>query len=191
LFAAHVGQVKASAVVLVEDETDIADGDIASVVVKLERPNLADGEAEGPVHAPLFPAAKFEEFWAILLNSANNKIIVFTRIRSTEKLVEEKLRFMIGSPGDHHLVLHLISDSYTGLDHKIDLKFKALSKEAVVKDIFVHPEDAELDQYPTLFEQMMGVEKDDEYESDVDDDPAEAAANRYLQDEDDDDVEPE
>ena len=164
-FAKHVGSVKITAKIEVEDEPDIAEGDIATCVVEIDRKNLAEGEAEGPVHAPLFPVTKFEEFWAILSNTANGKLITFSRIRSSEKLVVEKLRFMIGSPGDHHLQLHVVSDSYAGLDSTFDLKFKALTKEAVKKEVFVHPEDAELDKFPTLFEQMMGIEKEDEYES--------------------------
>ena len=91
---------------------------------------------------------------------------------------------MIGSSGQHHLVLHVLSDSYSGLDNTFDLKFNALDKDAVKKEVFIHPEDADLDKYPTLFEQMMGIEKDDEYESDVD--PAEDAANRGIGDSEDD-----
>lgn len=168
-FCRHVGQVKVNAKIEVEDEQDIAEGDVASCVIDIDRMNLSEGEAEGPVHAPLFPGSKFEEFWCILTNTANGKMICHTRIRSNEKKVQEKLRFMIGSPGPHHLVLQVISDSYAGLDHSFDLKFTALDKEAVKKEVFIHPEDAELDKYPTLFEQMMGIEKDDEYESDDDD----------------------
>lgn len=174
-WTSHVASRKISARVEVEDETEIADGDIASVVITIDRPNLKENTAEGPVHAPLFPVSKFEEFWAILTNQANGKMICFSRIRSTEKHVEEKLRFMVGSSGDHHLVLNIVSDSYAGLDEQFDLKFKALDKEAVKKEVFIHPEDAELDKYPTLFEQMMGLDKDEEYESDID--PAEERAN--------------
>ena len=179
----HVGQATVKVRIEVEDEVNIADGDIASVVIDIDRPNLAEGEAEGPVHAPLFPGSKFEEYWAILTNHANGKMICFSRIRSVEKSTVEKLRFMVGSSGDHHLVLNVVSDSYAGLDWKFDLKFKALEKDAVKAEIFVHPDDAELDKYPTLYEQMMGLEKDDEYESDVD--PAEERANAQIQDDDD------
>ena len=165
-FVKHVGNTEISAKIEVEDEPDIAEGDIATVVVDIVRNNLKPGEAEGPVHAPLFPVSKFEEFWAILTNTANGKLISYARIRSTERIHQEKLRFMIGSQGDHHLQLHVVSDSYAGMDRVFDLKFKALDKEAVRKELFVHPEDAELDKFPTLYEQMMGIEKDDEYESD-------------------------
>jgi translocation protein SEC63 len=168
-FCKHVGQAKISAKIEVEDESDVAEGDIASCVVTIERNNLQDGQAEGPVHAPLFPISKFEEYWVILTNTANGKMICHSRIRSTEKRAEEKMRFMIGSAGDHHLVLHVISDSYAGLDQTFDLKFKALNKDAVKKEIYIHPEDAELDKYPTLFEQMMGIDKEEEYESDDED----------------------
>ena len=93
-------------------------------------------------------------------------MICHSRIRSAEKSVVEKMQFMVGSAGAHHLQLHVVSDSYIGLDRVFDLKFTTLDKQAVQKEVFVHPEDAELDKFPTLFEQMMGIEKDDEYESD-------------------------
>ncbi len=186
-FVSHVGGTAIKARVEVEDEADIAEGDIASVVVDIERKNLKEKEAEGPVHAPLFPGSKFEEFWAILTNTANGKLISFSRIRSGEKNVEERIRFMVGSAGDHHLQLHVVSDSYTGLDRTFDLKFKALDKESVRKELFVHPEDAELDQFPTLYEQMMGIEKNDEYESDDDGDEGNAKNVDDVQVDDDDD----
>jgi translocation protein SEC63 len=175
-FVCHVNGTKISAKIEVEDEPNFAEGDVATVTITLDRDHLAVGEAEGPVHAPLFPGSKFEEFWCMLVNTANGKMITYTRLRSGEKHVEEKIRFMIGSAGAHHLVLHVVSDSYAGLDRNFELKFTAVSKESVKKEVFIHPEDADLDKYPTLFEQMMGIEKDDEYESDVD--PAEEAANR-------------
>ena len=175
-FVCHVNGTKISAKIEVEDEPNFAEGDVATVTITLDRDHLAVGEAEGPVHAPLFPGSKFEEFWCMLVNTANGKMITYTRLRSGEKHVEEKIRFMIGSAGAHHLVLHVVSDSYAGLDKNFELKFTAVSKESVKKEVFIHPEDADLDKYPTLFEQMMGIEKDDEYESDVD--PAEEAANR-------------
>ena len=186
-FAKHVGKTNISARVEVEDESDIAEGDIASVVVDIDRASLSANQAEGPVHAPLFPGSKFEEFWAILVNTANGKMITYTRIKSQEKNVTERLRFMVGSAGDHHLQLHVVSDSYAGLDRLFDLKFKALDKEAVKKELFVHPEDAELDKFPTLFEQMMGIEKDDEYESD--DEEGEQRSSPEVQVEDDDEDE--
>ena len=165
-FCRHVGKANISARIEVEDEEGVADGDIASCVVEIDRTNLSENQAEGPVHAPLFPVSKFEEFWVILTNVANGKMICHSRIRSAEKSVVEKMRFMVGSAGAHHLQLHVVSDSYIGLDRVFDLKFTALDKQAVQKEVFVHPEDAELDKFPTLFEQMMGIEKDDEYESD-------------------------
>lgn len=188
-FVRHVNGTKISAKIEVEDEPNFAEGDVATVTISLDREHLAIGHAEGPVHAPLFPGSKFEEFWCMLVNTANGKMITYTRIRSGEKHVEEKLRFMIGSPGQHHLVLHIVSDSYAGVDKNFDLKFTAVDKDSVKKEVFIHPEDADLDKYPTLFEQMMGIEKDDEYESDVD--PAEAAANAAGREDDNDDEESE
>ena len=186
-FIRHVGGTDISAKVEVEDEADIAEGDIASIVVNIDRKHLKENEAEGPVHAPMFPGSKFEEFWLILTNTSNGKMISYTRIRSTEKNIEERIRFMVGSSGPHHLQLHVVSDSYSGLDKLVDLKFNALDKESVRKEFFVHPEDAELDQFPTLYEQMMGIEKNDEYESD--DEDGGPTGSREVEVEDDDEEE--
>merc|ERR1739848_94991 len=101
----------------VEDEKDVVVGDIATVTAGLTRKNLKENEAMGPVHAPLFPEPKFEEWWIFLVEGSGNvRIIAFERLRDTERHVEEKLRFQVQRPGKHQLVLHALSDSYVGID---------------------------------------------------------------------------
>ena len=56
----------------VEDEKEIVVGDIATVTVHLTRKNLQEGEAAGPVHAPLFPEPKFEEWWIFLVGARSD-----------------------------------------------------------------------------------------------------------------------
>ena len=42
--------------------------DVATVTVRLLRKHLQKDEALGPVHAPFFPTAKFEEWWFFLVD---------------------------------------------------------------------------------------------------------------------------
>lgn len=169
-FASHCSNMECKAITEVEDEKEIVVGDIATVTVQLLRKNLHEGEAMGPVHAPLFPEPKFEEWWIFLVEGApNTRIIAFERIRDTERLIEAKLRFQISRPGKHSLTVHALCDSYVGIDKKVDLNFNVSTEDEVKREIFVHPEDEELDLQPTLFQQFMGeLGGDDDSEEEED-----------------------
>lgn len=176
-FNSHMSQIEFKAVTEVEDETEIVVGDIATVTCTLLRKNLKDGEAMGPVHAPLFPEPKFEEWWVFLVEGApNTRIIAFERIRDTEREVEAKLRFQISRPGKHSLTVHALCDSYVGIDQKVELNFNAMTEEEVKREIFVHPEDEELDLQPTLFQQFMGELGQEEESEEEEDDKTKAKA---------------
>lgn len=155
-FCAHVSDVELKAVIEVEDEGDVVVGDVATVTCQLRRKNLREKEAMGPVHAPLFPEPKFEEWWLFLVETTSSRIITFEKMKDTGCLAEEKLRFQVSRPGKHSLVLHAVCDSYAGIDQKIDLNFNALTEDEVKREVTVHPEDEELDLQPTLFQQFMG-----------------------------------
>lgn len=156
-FVAHVSDVELKAVIEVEDEGDIVVGDVATVTCQLRRKNLRDKEAMGPVHAPLFPEPKFEEWWLFLVEATpSTRIITFEKIKDTSGTAEEKLRFQVSRPGKHNLVLHAVCDSYAGIDQKVDLNFNAMTEDEVKREVFTHPEDEELDLQPTLFQQFMG-----------------------------------
>lgn len=172
-FVAHVSDVQVKAIIEVEDEEDMVVGDIATVSVQLTRRNLRDNEAAGPVHAPLFPEAKFEEWWLFLVEGTTgapaSKIIAFERLRDTDKVVEQKLRFQVTKPGKRKVELHALCDSYAGIDKKIDLSFTAYEEHEIKREVIVHKEDEDLDLQPTLFQQFMGDfggedESEDEHE---------------------------
>mmetsp|Transcript_87810 Transcript_87810/g.188376 ORF Transcript_87810/g.188376 Transcript_87810/m.188376 type:complete len:672 (-) Transcript_87810:157-2172(-) len=170
-FCAHVSHMELKAVVEVEDESTVVVGDVATVSAALCRRNLREGEAMGPVHAPLFPEPKSEEWWLFLVEAApSTRIIAFEKIRDPERLVEEKLRFQVSRPGKHSLVLHALCDSYSGIDQRVELNFTAYQEEEVKREIVVHPEDEDLDLQPTLFQQFMGElnrEEESEEEEEV------------------------
>merc|ERR1712187_289924 len=128
--------------------------------------------AMGPVHAPLFPEPKFEEWWLFLTESqATTRILAFERLRDTEREFGEKLRFQVSRPGKHHFTLHALCDSYAGIDQKVELTFNVLQEDEVKREVFVHPEDEQLDLQPTLFQQFMGeLNREEESEEEEEDD---------------------
>ncbi|CAK0863473.1 unnamed protein product [Prorocentrum cordatum] len=142
-FTQHVSDMDVQAKVEVEDEAQIVVFDVATVTVRMERKNLQENEAVGPVHAPLFPEPKFEDWWLFLVEggSATTRIIASQRIRDTEKVVVEKLRFQLSRAGKHQLVLHAMCDSYAGLDKKVELNFNVCTEDEVKREVIVHPED--------------------------------------------------
>eukprot|EP00928_Gymnodinium_smaydae_P053380 TRINITY_DN37386_c1_g1_i1.p1 TRINITY_DN37386_c1_g1~~TRINITY_DN37386_c1_g1_i1.p1 ORF type:complete len:669 (+),score=215.27 TRINITY_DN37386_c1_g1_i1:122-2128(+) len=177
-FVSHVGEVELKASIEVEDEGEIVVGDIATVSCAICRKNLKEGEAMGPVHAPFFPEPKFEEWWLFLVEAApSTRIIAFEKLKDTERVVEERLRFQVTRPGKHNLVLHAVCDSYAGLDQKVELNFNAHTDEEVKREIIVHREDEDLDLQPTLFQQFMG-EFNQEEESEEEEDEKEAKSKQ-------------
>lgn len=57
------------------------------------RQNLQEGEAAGPVHAPFFPAPKFEEIWIFLLESTGQRIVTFDRLKGHGRVLQDRARF--------------------------------------------------------------------------------------------------
>jgi len=173
-FALHLSSVEMMAEISVEDESEVVVGDIATVTVQMKRTNLRENEAAGPVHAPFFPEAKYEEWWLFLTEpSPGNKVIAMERVRDADQFVETKLRFQVlGRPGKRKLELHAWNDSYVGIDKKLELTLDVLEENESKREIFIHKEDEELDLIPTLFQQLMGdfgqldEESEDEHEPD-------------------------
>jgi translocation protein SEC63 len=184
-FAKHVSDMDLQVKIEVEDEDHMVVGDVATVTARLERRNLREGEAMGPVHAPLFPEPKFEEWWIFLTEggSTTTRILAFERIRDTERVVVEKLRFQLSRPGKHSLCLHALCDSYSGLDKKFDINFNVSTEDEVKREVVVHPEDEELDLQPTLFQQFMGElnQDDDESEEEAEEDNKKKPAAKKIE----------
>ncbi|EUD74247.1 translocation protein SEC63 [Plasmodium vinckei petteri] len=155
-FCTIVPDIKMNARILVEDETHIVKGDVASIYVQIDRTNLKEKEASGYIHAPYFPQPKFEEWWIIATYKGDDRILKHAHIKNCEKNIEEKLQFMVDKVGNLSVSIYLLSDCYFGCDKKLDLSFKAYSPNEIKREIFVHPEDLELDNEPTLFQQMLG-----------------------------------
>ena len=169
-----IPSIKISSKVFVDDDEDdnVYEGDLLTIQVTIERTDKAK-----LVYAPNFPYPKQEGWWVLLGNSVDNRILHVEKVASSDKVVQHKIKMQAPKQGTYKFNLQVKSNAYLGLDYvdQIEVKTKDSSALPAYK---VHPDDAELDDEPTLFEEMMAanVEKDDsddEDDSDSDDESEE------------------
>jgi len=151
-FCRHVPLVELSCKAEVLDEEGVSCGDVATLVVTLTRTNLAEGKAAGPVHSPFFPVPKFEEWWIIVFDERDRRLITVDLINGTGRVETSKVNFMVPRAGDFRWTVHAMCDSYAGLDVSCSANFTTLKRNAVDREIFVHPDDMHI---KTFFEELM------------------------------------
>lgn len=168
--------------VFVDDDEDdkIYEGDLCTVKVTLTRNNLTKGEKAGLVHAPRFPYPKGEAWW-IILGTKEGKIIHIEKIGNPNRVVEHDIKFLAPRVGDYEFDLYVKSNAYVGLDQSMKVNLTTLDS-SVLEEYKVHPDDAELDDEPTLFEEMLNtqVEADSDDESDSDDEDDDETDNPTI-----------
>eukprot|EP00605_Chrysophyceae_sp_TOSAG23-4_P001281 GSChrysophyteH1.ASY1.ANO1.1392.1 assembled CDS len=135
---------------------DIYEGDLVTIRLSIERVNeRAPEEAKEaePIVAlaPFFPLVTREKMWVILTN-------------------KDRHHMLPTSVGDYAMQLYIVSDTYLGLDEAIDVKFSVLPASDL-PEYEPHPEDAQLDNEPTLFEQVLSANADEADSSDDDEEP--------------------
>ncbi|KAJ8507884.1 hypothetical protein ON010_g18926 [Phytophthora cinnamomi] len=148
----------------VEDEEFIAEGDIMTVTVKLTRQNVKEGDTCDLVYAPRFPYPKMERWYCVVGDVKMNHLHAFAKMTSQERVVEQKLQLQAPpKAGTYQLDIFVKSDSST-------------SPPASTLPVYQpHPEDLELDNEPTLFEQVMNAaDSSDSEEEDEDLEPEQA-----------------
>ncbi|CAN0361053.1 unnamed protein product, partial [Ectocarpus sp. 13 AM-2016] len=106
-----------------------------------------------------------DEGWWVLVGDINRKTIFsFERITDKGRVVSKEVKMMApNKPGTVKLDVFVKSDSYVGLDQKQAVQFEVVSA-ANLPQYEPHPDDLELDNEPTLFEQVMQA-YDDETDS--------------------------
>jgi len=164
----------------------IYENDLVTLKVKLTRENVTEKGKAALVHAPLFPKAVIESWWLILTDSdAQKNATTEPTIHAVERLTDQSrdishdIRFMAPpKAGDYVMDLNILSENYIGLDEKLEIKFTVLPADEL-PDYVPHPEDVELDNEPTLFEQVMTANID-ESSDEEDDDGEEAADEREV-----------
>ena len=171
--------------VFVDDDEDdkVYEGDLCTVQVTITRNNLKDGEKAGLAHAPLFPYPRQEAWW-IALGTREGKIISIEKVTDSAKVVKHNIKFLAPRVGTYEFDLHIMSNAYIGLDQKDKVSLTTLDN-SVLPEYKIHAEDAELDDEPTLFEEMLNanIEQDsDSDDDDEDDDEDEAPKQQSVAD---------
>jgi len=189
--------ITVEAKVFVDDDEDdnVYEGDLCTIQVIITRNQLAAGEKAGLVHAPFFPYPKQEAFWIILGQQKEGKIISIDKVGNPNKKVVHNIKFLAPPVGHYEFDLLVKSNAYVGADQtsKVVLETK---DNSTLPEYKVHPDDAELDDEPTLFEEMLNahIEQDSDDEDDDDDSESEGEGDdkkktllrRARQDDDDD-----
>lgn len=168
--------------ICVDDEESIAEGDIMTLTVKLTRENVAQDDTCDLVYAPEYPFPKAER-WFVLIGDTNMNLMSTAKITKQDRVVEEKILLRAPSKqGTYILEVYLKSDSYLGLDQKQKIKFE-VTPAADLPKYEMHPEDLELDDDPTLFQQIAGNQddsSDEEEDSDDDDEDEDETSDTVM-----------
>ena len=157
-----------------EDDEDnkVYEGDLCTVKVTITHNNVDEGEKIGLVHAPLFPYPKQTAWW-VILGTKEGKIINIEKINATEKVVSHSIKFLAPRVGEYNFDLWVKSSAYIGCDFKDTVQLTTLDNSSL-PEYKVHPDDAILDDEPTLFEEILNAhieqDSDDEDSDDESDD---------------------
>lgn len=161
--------------IFVDDDEDdkVYEGDICTVQVKITRNNWESDQGDGLVHSPLFPFPKLEAWWVILAQIKEGKIMSIEKVSAKGKVVTHNIKMMAPPKGRYEFDLVVKSNGYVGCDHKQRLAMETLDN-SILPEYKVHPEDADLDEEPTLFEQLLNDhvedDSDDEEDNEAEDD---------------------
>ena len=168
-------ELKVSASAYVDGEEGIAEGDLVSIKIKIERLHLKDGEKAGLVHSSRFPHLKLEKLWILIADPESKKVYYLKPVLSQERIIEDSdFKFPIGpnainlSHGKHTWSVMVKSDSYYGLDVTVPLEFEVLPQHVVSKEIFVHPDDQKIEKQATWIQSVMsGLQNEETSDEEV------------------------
>ena len=155
------------------DGKEIYEQDLVTLRINFTRLNLPENKKKGgdaaaraaPVHAPFFPKTLRESWWVVLTDKPpagkrggpgahDVNIHAFERVVNQERDFKHELRFLAPQrAGDYEMELQIFSDCYMGLDQSSTIRF-SVKPASELPEYQPHPEDLELDNEPTLFEQV-------------------------------------
>eukprot|EP00613_Pedinella_sp_CCMP2098_P005377 CAMPEP_0171605078 /NCGR_PEP_ID=MMETSP0990-20121206/6990_1 /TAXON_ID=483369 /ORGANISM="non described non described, Strain CCMP2098" /LENGTH=777 /DNA_ID=CAMNT_0012167729 /DNA_START=61 /DNA_END=2394 /DNA_ORIENTATION=+ len=158
----------------VHDEDFACEKDTVTLEVKLTRHHMKGSKGKAPpVHAPFFPSAKREEEWWVVLKADDPRFspweFVMEKITEQDREVTKEIKFPAPArAGKYKYTVHVISDSYVGLDHEInfDLKVESAAELPEIEDAY---KDEDLST-ETALEASFGAQNVDSDVSDSDDD---------------------
>jgi len=169
-FCSLIPDIGVETKVFTDDDEDgaVYEGDLVTVQVTITRKHLKEGGSAGLVHSPYFPFPKNEAWW-VIMGTREGKIISVEKVIDPARVVEHKIKFLAPRQGNYEFDLWVKSNAYIGLDQKISVKL-ASKDPSTLPEYVVHPDDAELDDEPTLFEEMLNANVEEDSDSDDDSD---------------------
>lgn len=160
---------------------EIYEEDLVTLKITITRENVLEGKEAAPVLAPYFPRSIKEGWWVILTDKAPARanadtkrkgpepnILGVEKVTNQARVVVHELRFMAPpKAGQYVMDLHVLSDCYVGFDEVIEIIFDVKPK-ADLPVYAPHPDDVALDNEPTLFEQVLAANVDEDSSDDED-----------------------
>eukprot|EP00816_Leptocylindrus_hargravesii_P001980 CAMPEP_0196815454 /NCGR_PEP_ID=MMETSP1362-20130617/49873_1 /TAXON_ID=163516 /ORGANISM="Leptocylindrus danicus, Strain CCMP1856" /LENGTH=632 /DNA_ID=CAMNT_0042192409 /DNA_START=115 /DNA_END=2013 /DNA_ORIENTATION=- len=159
-------QVKMETKIFVDDDEDDAvyEEDLITIQVTLTRKDKAKS-----VYAPNFPFPKKEGWWIIMGKKEEGRIIGVDIVKSSLQTVEHRIKMQAPNrAGTYDFDILLKSNAYVGFDMEDKVSVTVLDNSAL-PEYKIHPDDAELDDEPTLFEEIMQANVEQDSDSDDDD----------------------
>lgn len=139
-------KVKFEGKVFVKGEDQIYLGDVISLELTLTRiNNLIKNQAQF-VHSLKYPLVVKESWYVIICLEDQDAIIHFEEITSQKATHKIEFPFPAQKSGKFIWTVYLMSSCYKGLDQKIEIEINILPDLNAKKEVFVHPEDQELDK---------------------------------------------
>ena len=89
------------------------------------------------------------------------------KIANPKKEFTHDIKFLAPGQGTYNFDLHVLSNAYIGIDKKDEVQVTTLDASSL-PEYKVHPDDAELDDEPTLFEEMLNANIEEDSDSDDD-----------------------
>lgn len=128
-----------------------------------------------PVYAPHFPGTIYENWWVVVTDKPKNGktenpvIHAFEKINDQHRVVKHELKFYAPQhQGKYEIEVQIYSECYLGMDEVFSIPFE-VHPATELPEYTPHPEDVELDNEPTVFEQLMAANQDDSSDDEDDD----------------------
>lgn len=101
------------------------------------------------------------------MGTKEGKIISIEKVGNPDRVFDHNIKFLAPRVGDYEFDLFVKSNAYVGLDQKHKVKLTTMDNSGL-PEYKIHPDDAELDDEPTLFEEMLNanIEQDSDDDSD-------------------------
>ena len=163
--------ISISSEVKTDGSEDIVVMDYVTIIVKLDRVNLQEGEKAAPVCSRTYPFIKYEKFYLYLTDITGTNIFSYVVFDKNDKVQQKEIRFQAfpQMAGNVVLKLHCFSDSYAGLEMSSEIKFTIKKESEGNREMYVYDEE-DMKREPTLIEQVMNGLNEENSDDDVEDD---------------------